>query len=150
MNRKPFLLLAVVLLASCVSEDPARDKATPERDITAGAGYFSVRPDLIDSIVIRRYHHISDDQPWSQVVIEDPAVIGDIVSVLSGLPVTGDIHMKIAASASHTHVRFRSNSDIVGEAHIYGGQLQRPDTAFSLEAGPEEKRIVKLLETFEP
>lgn len=127
---------------------PEQQRATPPA--RTHPGYFSVPTEAVDRIEVRRFRFLSDPAPETVIVVDDPAMVKELCTLLAGLPVRGDHFMKMAPTVRHTHLRFHSGGKEVGEAHLYNGSLQMSDTAFLENPHPNEKRVVELVENLKP
>ncbi|PKN21562.1 MAG: hypothetical protein CVU65_16575 [Deltaproteobacteria bacterium HGW-Deltaproteobacteria-22] len=137
--------------ASNVAPDntpPDHQRVTPPTQTVKG--YFSVPAASVDRVEVRRFRFLSDSAPEATITVGEPAAVQELCGLLAGLPVQGDLSMKLAPSVSHTHLRFFSGASEVGQAHIYNGSLQMSDSKFLEKPHPDEQRFVHLVEKLKP
>ncbi len=106
-------------------------------------GYFSVEPGQINKVMIEYFKTLNDTAPVVTKIIDNKAIVAELVNVLARLPAEGDILKKIAASSSRYKVRFYKGTELAGKADIYNNSLQMSNTAFLSKENKDEVLFVK-------
>lgn len=95
------------------------------------------------------YKKAEDKKPHKTKAISDREKIDQITNLLLKIPTSGDMMIKMAATASYMVLTLSCDGRDF-EIKFYNHRIKTPDTSFLSSANKDELELVKLLKSLKP